>query len=836
MQYVTTVIVILLGYSHYCTAFTKDLRSFTADFDRQNDSTVHITFDRVMRSISKISEVLCETLVCQYPSNSTSLTTALQSLIEEKRSTTLSIILEDYYRRIDSVTSYKWLEFSDEKTQIDSFESREEVAALRYGRVKPRQQCIRNGSQSDFQSKGCLLADIFPISELQSLANGEQKSLEYWISATERLFNGEFFDHAEAIAYFIVNFSSSSGLYLKEDEYFIKALIIITEVNKEKGYLSESVYFGLQVIDSYSPSSMKSVLHRLRLLLTVPPIPPEDDFAKIMRKEMLLDLCEFLEDIKEDSLSLTLNELSSGILGTPFHIAHQGLNDLDIQEVLSRIYTYLCPELNFLSPHLEQKAFDIENNRKNKEDLDKDYRIDDSGEGTYVADDMHDIISDTTDHADNVILTKETVIPIRLGIVSAHMFDHSIGRILVELIVFLHEKGALLDRPVNIIVFFVDRNIVVDDKRSNYTEFCRTDYITNLLRYHLEDENFRCLPASLSVLHTEISREKLDFLIFADLGMDFTTYALAHARLARYQAAWWGHPVTSGIESIDFFFGLDIEVPLAAEDYYSEQLIRMEIMNSAPIKQAERSGTYNRNEILKGMGLPKEVSLSLVLGRLFKLHPNFDVVLAGILILSPETSMVILIAEKINDWNQLIYDRIYNRVIDLLKGTYNIDSNIADTSHDTSITRLHPDNSETPQFKLLAHADLIIKKLRFLNYDFYGDLLQVATVILDTFPYGGCLTTHDAFSSGIPMVTLPSEHVQGRYTLGMYHQMGLKDLVAQNITHYINLTMRLLQDKKFHREQSDKISHHYVNDLHKNSLVADEWLGIISRIIKSELP
>jgi hypothetical protein len=85
------------------------------------------------------------------------------------------------------------------------------------------------------------------------------------------------------------------------------------------------------------------------------------------------------------------------------------------------------------------------------------------------------------------------------------------------------------------------------------------------------------------------------------------------------------------------------------------------------------------------------------------------------------------------------------------------------------------------------------------------------------------------------MVTLPFEHVQGRYTLGMYHQMGLKDLVAQNITHYINLTMRLLQDKNFHIEQSDKISHHYVNDLHKNSLVAEEWLGIISRIIKSEL-
>jgi hypothetical protein len=86
------------------------------------------------------------------------------------------------------------------------------------------------------------------------------------------------------------------------------------------------------------------------------------------------------------------------------------------------------------------------------------------------------------------------------------------------------------------------------------------------------------------------------------------------------------------------------------------------------------------------------------------------------------------------------------------------------------------------------------------------------------------------------MVTFPSEHVQGRYTLGMYHQMGLKDLVAQNITHYISLTMKLLTDQNFHSEQSDKINHHYVNNFHKNLLVADEWLGIISRVIKSELP
>jgi hypothetical protein len=225
-------------------------------------------------------------------------------------------------------------------------------------------------------------------------------------------------------------------------------------------------------------------------------------------------------------------------VGTPFHIAHQGLNDLDIQKVLSKIYSYLCPELHFMSPHLVEENFNTEKNGVDKEFPDVENGINGGRNISNHAYDIHDIIGEIDNSAFDVVLTKETVTPIRLGVVSAHMFDHSIGRILVELIVLLHEKGAKLNRPIHIIVFFVDRKIIVDhDKPSDYKQFYRTDYITNILRNRLGDQNFRCLPASLGILHTEISKENLDFLIFADLGMDFTTYALAHARLARYQVS-----------------------------------------------------------------------------------------------------------------------------------------------------------------------------------------------------------------------------------------------------------------------------------------------------------
>jgi hypothetical protein len=62
------------------------------------------------------------------------------------------------------------------------------------------------------------------------------------------------------------------------------------------------------------------------------------------------------------------------------------------------------------------------------------------------------------------------------------------------------------------------------------------------------------------------------------------------------------------------------------------------------------------------LGLPLTASYAMILGRLFKFHPTFDVVLADILIGLGENQYVLLIAEKVFDIN----DTIFNRIKDLL--------------------------------------------------------------------------------------------------------------------------------------------------------------------------
>lgn len=52
------------------------------------------------------------------------------------------------------------------------------------------------------------------------------------------------------------------------------------------------------------------------------------------------------------------------------------------------------------------------------------------------------------------------------------------------------------------------------------------------------------------------------------------------------QCVWWGHPSTTGhSDNIDFYLSLDVEVA-DAWDHYTEQVVRMDYINTAPILPA----------------------------------------------------------------------------------------------------------------------------------------------------------------------------------------------------------------------------------------------------------
>lgn len=50
------------------------------------------------------------------------------------------------------------------------------------------------------------------------------------------------------------------------------------------------------------------------------------------------------------------------------------------------------------------------------------------------------------------------------------------------------------------------------------------------------------------------------------------------------QCVWWGHPVTPSTGAIDYFLSLDAEAEDGQLDYL-EQMVRMDVINTAPFTQ-----------------------------------------------------------------------------------------------------------------------------------------------------------------------------------------------------------------------------------------------------------
>src|SRR5208282_4023308 len=83
------------------------------------------------------------------------------------------------------------------------------------------------------------------------------------------------------------------------------------------------------------------------------------------------------------------------------------------------------------------------------------------------------------------------------------------------------------------------------------------------------------LGEDLASARQTIAEARLDVLFYTDIGMEPTTYFLAFGRLAPVQCVTFGHPVTTGIGSIDYFLSAEDLETGEAQDHYTETLIRL---------------------------------------------------------------------------------------------------------------------------------------------------------------------------------------------------------------------------------------------------------------------
>lgn len=304
--------------------------------------------------------------------------------------------------------------------------------------------------------------------------------------------------------------------------------------------------------------------------------------------------------------------------------------------------------------------------------------------------------------------------------------------------------------------------------------------IAKLPRDRFDVHVFDRLPRDLAAARAILAAAQLDILYYTDIGMEPLTYFLAFARLAPIQCVTWGHPVTTGIPTIDYFISGAMIEAQGAQEFYTERLIELDAMPDVAVPDAPR-------DVTKG-------PVFLCPQSLFKLHPDFDSLIGRILTQCPGTEMAVL-AGNHAEWEHALRLRWANTIP--------------------------------------AVADRIRFVPRRARDEFTG-LLASARVSLDTPHFCGGLTSLETLATGVPVVTLPSRFVRARLTSGLYSIMGMDDLVADDGDTYVNLAVRLARDDTFHAAMRDKVrdlSPHIV----RNPATIEEHVRFFERAVYGEV-
>jgi predicted O-linked N-acetylglucosamine transferase (SPINDLY family) len=327
---------------------------------------------------------------------------------------------------------------------------------------------------------------------------------------------------------------------------------------------------------------------------------------------------------------------------------------------------------------------------------------------------------------------------IEVGFLSKFFLSHTIGRLTRGFI-------AQLDRKrFSVSVFLFPQ---------------KPDQISEFIVRHAD--RTIVLPAALPAARELIARENLDVLFYPDIGMDPFTYFLAFSRLAPVQCVSWGHPDTTGIPAIDYFVSSAHLEPEGADLHYTERLVRLAQMPTYYYRPDVPPGLKTRSDF----NLDEERVIYLCPQSLFKLHPDFDEFVAGVLRAHPK-GQAVFIDGNFKSFTELIMRRFRNTIPDV--------------------------------------RDRIRVLPRQNSRDFIS-LLSVVDVILDPVKWSGGSTTYEALSVGAPVVTMPSEYMRGRVTYGCYKQMGVMDCVASSREEYVALAVRLGTDPTYRAEVKAKI-------------------------------
>lgn len=298
---------------------------------------------------------------------------------------------------------------------------------------------------------------------------------------------------------------------------------------------------------------------------------------------------------------------------------------------------------------------------------------------------------------------------------------------------------------------------------NNFEIYCyytgnEPDTVTQEFEQH--SDVFHHIPHNLEAVCQQIINDELHILVYPEIGMNPPTMQIAGLRLAPVQCTAWGHPVTTGLPTIDYFLSSELMETKNAQEYYSEKLIRLPNIGVAYPKPYIPSISKTRSDYQ----LPEDAVIYLCCQAPFKYLPQYDLIFPEIALQVPKAKFIFLRGELLRKRLKRAFDAV------------NLDY------QDYCLFRTIPERFDYLMINLLSD------------------------VYLDTITWSGGNTSLEAIACNLPIVTCTGEFMRGRHSGSFLKMLGVTDTIAANEAEYIEIAVKLGTNPNLRNQISQRMS------------------------------
>lgn len=261
-----------------------------------------------------------------------------------------------------------------------------------------------------------------------------------------------------------------------------------------------------------------------------------------------------------------------------------------------------------------------------------------------------------------------------------------------------------------------------------------------------------------------IKGDRLDVLVYPELGMFANAIRLAALRLAPVQCVGLGHPETTGLPTMDYFLSSELMETQDADAHYTERLVRLPNLSVYYEPLDDIAPSPNGRA---AFGLREDATVYLSCQLTSKYLPR--------------------------------HDHLYAEIVARVEGSQLIFIDL--TRSPAAIAVFRERMKRAFEARGLSFEERCVITPMLEPADF-GALARCADVGLDSVAWSGFNTTMETLAVGLPIVTWPQQLCRARHCAAVLTRIGMPETIAESGEAFVDIAVRLGVDAVRRRELS----------------------------------